>query len=81
VDALRKIGASVQPLHTIGQGCPDLAIGWRGQNLLWEIKDGLLVPSARKLTADEQKWHESWHGQVAVIESLDQALDLLLGPE
>jgi Holliday junction resolvase len=40
VTALRSLGCSVQPLHTIGSGCPDLLIGIDGQNLLIEVKDG-----------------------------------------
>ena len=27
VAALRGVGASVQPLHAVGQGCPDLLVG------------------------------------------------------
>jgi hypothetical protein len=80
VREIRKVGASVQPIHTVGKGCPDLLIGWRGQNILWEIKDGLLVPSARRLTDDETDWHKDWRGQVGVIESIEQALEALLGP-
>lgn len=30
VAALRGIGATVQPLHAVGQGCPDLLVGYRG---------------------------------------------------
>jgi hypothetical protein len=36
--ALRKTGASVQHLHTIGKGCPDLLVGYRGRNILIEVK-------------------------------------------
>jgi len=67
----------VQPLHTVGKGCPDLLCGVRGTNLLVEIKDGQKVPSARKLTPDEAAWHQSWRGQVAIIESVDDALALV----
>jgi len=68
---------SVQPLHTVGKGCPDLLCGVRGTNLLIEIKDGQKVPSARKLTPDEAAWHQSWRGQVAIVESVDDALRLV----
>lgn len=67
----------MQPLHTVGKGCPDLLCGVRGTNLLVEIKDGQKVPSARKLTPDEAAWHQSWRGQVAIIESVDDALALV----
>lgn len=74
VGALRKIGCSVQHLHTIGRGCPDILIGHIGQNYLAEIKDGSLAPSRRGLTKDEIDWQESWRGQVVIIESVDQAI-------
>jgi hypothetical protein len=77
VCALRAAGASVQPLHFVGSGCPDVLVGIRGKNLLMEIKDGAKVLSRRKLTADEIKWHAAWRGQKAVVESVEQALAVL----
>jgi len=74
VKALRKIGCSVQPLHEIGHGCPDLLIGYRGKNYTFEIKDGEKPPSKRKLTTDEQLWHYGWRGQIAIIYSVDEAI-------
>jgi hypothetical protein len=74
VAALRKIGASVQTLHSVGQGCPDILVGWRGMNTILEIKDGKKPPSARKLTEDQVIWHETWRGQVAVVETVEQAI-------
>lgn len=73
-EALRKIGASVQLLHSQGAGCPDLLVGWRGMNTLLEIKDGSKPPSARKLTEDQVKWHAEWRGQVTVVENIEQAI-------
>lgn len=75
--ALRQMGASVQHLHTVGAGCPDLLVGFRGVNLLVEVKDGEKVPSKRKLTPDEQEWHEQWRGQVSIVESVEDAVALL----
>lgn len=74
VRALRQVGASVLPMHTLGQGAPDIAVGWRGQNWFFEIKDGAKPPSARKLTPDEKAWHAAWQGSVVVVETVDQAL-------
>lgn len=74
VQALRQVGARVQLLHAVGRGCPDLLVGFRGLNVLLEVKDGSKPPSARKLTADEQAWHDDWPGQVAVVASADEAL-------
>jgi hypothetical protein len=77
VKALRGIGATIQHLHTVGQGCPDIAVGFRGVTYLIEIKDGEQPPSKRKLTPDEQKWHEAWRGHVGIAETVDDALRLI----
>ncbi len=73
VAALREIGASVQHLHAVGRGCPDLLVGWRGLNYLLEIKDGEQEPARRRLTKDEDRWHREWAGQVATVETVEQA--------
>lgn len=77
VDALRRAGASVQPLHSVGQGCPDLAVGFRGQTYLIETKDGSLPPSRRKLTPAQTEWHAAWRGHVAVAKNISEALDAI----
>lgn len=77
IDACRSVGASVQPLHFVGKGCPDLLVGYRGWNLLFEVKDGSKPPSRRKLTEDEEKWHAAWRGSKFIIESAEQALRIL----
>jgi hypothetical protein len=74
MDALRKAGMKPLSLANVGNGCPDLIIGFRGINLLFEVKDGSLVPSARALTADEDVFHRTWPGQVAIVESPEQAV-------
>ena len=77
VAALRGIGASVQPLHAVGQGCPDLLVGWRGINLLIEVKDWRASNTDRKLNPIQQEWHGGWKGQVAKVETVDAALAIL----
>lgn len=77
VKALRKSGATVQTLHTIGQGCPDLLVGFRQVNILLEVKDGLLVPSARKLTPDETRWIADWRAPVYIVNSAEEAVGIL----
>lgn len=75
LQALRDIGCSVQPLHMVGQGCPDAAVGYRGQTVWLEIKDGKKPPSARKLTPDQVKWIDQWKGgRVWVVHSVEQAI-------
>ncbi len=77
VEALRQAGCTVQSLATVGKGCPDLIVGRDGRNFLVEVKDGAKVPSARKLTDDEKRWHENWSGQVCIVENVDEALRLV----
>ena len=77
VAALRAVGATVQPLHSVGKGCPDLLVGYRGRNLLIEVKDGAKPPSARKLTPDQIEWHATWRGSVAQAKSIEEALALI----
>ena len=74
VRALRSAGATVQTLHTVGKGCPDLVVGFRGSNYLLEIKDFRKPPSGRRLTEDETRWHAIWNGQVTVVKDIDEAL-------
>jgi len=74
VAALRLVGCSVQHLHTVGKGCPDILVGYRGVNYALEVKDGSLPPSARKLTGPEADWHYTWRGQVAIVNNVREAL-------
>lgn len=74
VAALRAVGATVQSLATVGKGCPDLLVSYRGVNHLLEVKDGAKPPSRRQLTPDEARWHQQWRGPVAVVTSEAEAL-------
>jgi Holliday junction resolvase len=77
VDALRKSGCSVQHLHQIGHGCPDLLV-CRGNTLyLMELKDGSKPKSSQKLTADEIEWHRKWTGTVHIVHSAKEALSVV----
>lgn len=74
VDALRRVGCSVDPLHAVGGGTPDLLVGRAGVNYLLEVKDGSKPPSKQKLTPQQQEWHQGWRGQKAVVNCVDSAL-------
>lgn len=76
---LEQIGATVQSLASIGRGCPDLLVGYRGINFLLEIKDGKKSPSRRRLTGDQVDWHAAWRGRLYVVESAIQALEIVCG--
>ena len=78
VSALRAAGATVQSLSAVGQGCPDLLVGYQGANILMELKDGKKPPSERKLTSDQIVWHSEWKGVVFLVTSVDEALQLLM---
>lgn len=70
VAALRAAGATVQPLHQVGQGCPDLLVGYRGVNYLIECKG-----MSGRFTYFEYAWIRTWAGRdVCVAYSVDEAL-------
>ena len=77
VEALRAIGCTVQILAQVGNGCPDLLVGFSGINLLLEVKDGSKAPSARKLTADQVVWHGEWRGQVQIVYDAEHAFRIV----
>ena len=77
VHALRTAGATVQPLHTVGAGCPDLLVGFRGANFLIEVKDWKAAPSDRKLNPTQVAWHDGWKGSVAKVETAEAALAVI----
>ena len=77
VAALRGVGAAVQPLHTVGKGCPDLLVSHRMKTFLIEIKDGAKPPSARRLTQDQIEWHDAWRDTVHIVETVADALRVI----
>ena len=79
-DALRSVaGIVVQDLSGAGSGIPDLLVGCEGRNFLLEVKDPSKPPSRRRLTRAQESWHAGWTGQVAVVETPEQALRVVLG--
>lgn len=80
VKALRSVGALVQHLHGVGNGCPDLVVAYRKRTVWLEVKDGTKPPSARKLTPAEEAWHRVWTGAglaVYVVSSVEEALQAI----
>lgn len=67
-DALRDVGASVVSLAAIGRGVPDLLVGFRGVNYLFEIKT-----DKGKLTPDQTAFVAMYHGRVVIIRSIAEA--------
>jgi hypothetical protein len=75
IAALRRVGCTVLDMSRLGGGAPDIAIGYGGLTMLAEIKDGSKAPSARRLTEDEQKFHNTWTGGVRVIQCVEDAME------
>ena len=77
---LRAIGAEVEHLHELGDGCPDILVAWcrwgqESRNWLFEIK----MPG-EKLNKAQVKWHARWKeagGQVDVIRTTEEALAIM----
>jgi hypothetical protein len=78
IKALRQHGMKVQSLAQIGNGVPDLLVGFRGCNVLLEIKDGDKVPSKQILTDAERSWITTWSGQVSVVTNWEEAVNAVL---
>ena len=77
VAALRKVGCTVTCTHMVGKGFPDIVVGYQGENYLFEIKDCDKSKSRQKMTKKELEWHDSWHGQKAVISSFQDAVNII----
>ena len=69
VDALRRIGCSVQSLASVGDGCPDLLVGYGGRNVLLEVK----APKGRP-TSDQMTWGARWPGQLGIVRTVEEAI-------
>ena len=59
---LRAVGISVQSLGRVGEGCPDLLLGYKGRDFLCEIKT-----SKGKLKANQEEWIEKWGGEKVIV--------------
>ena len=65
---------TVQHLHVVGKGCPDLLCAVQGETFLIEVKDGAKPPSKQALTDDQIIWHKGWQAEVHVVNSVAGAL-------
>jgi hypothetical protein len=74
-------GCKAKDLGAVGDDIPDLLIGWKGENLLAEVKrepvKGEVFPSQVQLSDGQEVFHDEWPGQVCVIRNEDDLLDLL----
>lgn len=75
VKALRKCGIKVQLLNAVGNGCPDIAVHWRGVWTFLEIKNPSGPPSSRNLTPDQNAWsREHAESRHAVVTTAEEAI-------
>lgn len=72
VRVLRAAGCTVESLHRVGGGVPDLIVGRAGRNWLLEVK----VPG-RGLNDRQKEWHRQWAGQRAVVTTPEGALQVV----
>lgn len=75
--AFRTLGCYVRPVHTVGQGFPDLYVSVMGYAVLVEVKDGTKPPSAQSLTPDEIRFHSECTGPVCVVRCVDDVVSLV----
>lgn len=76
VSALRRTGARVLSLASVGLGCPDLLVYRESTDQLYmlELKDGDKAPSAGKnrLSSHQRQFHRDW--PVTIVCNVDEAL-------
>ena len=67
VSALRRVGAQVASLASIGRGMPDLLVAFRGKWHVAEVKSGKKFYKGHKeLSPQEEVWHETFGQQARV---------------
>jgi rhamnose utilization protein RhaD (predicted bifunctional aldolase and dehydrogenase) len=68
------LGASVLNLSRVGEGCPDILIGYKNNSVLCEIKRD----EKAKYTEPQIKFMQNWRGgPVSRIDSVDAAIRLI----
>lgn len=67
IEALLLAGATVRQLSAAG--VPDLLVGFRGTNILLEVKT-----ASGSLTEDQFEFFEDWNGQCEVVRTVEEAL-------
>jgi hypothetical protein len=68
------LGASVLNLSRVGEGCPDILVGYQKHSVLCEIKKD----SKASYTESQVKFMQEWRGgPVSRIDSVDAAIRLI----
>lgn len=81
IEDLRLIpDCSVLVLSAVGNGCPDILIGYRGANILVEIKNPETKRGEKPETIERQKqFKDGWNGQVLRAYSFLEIVGFLTG--
>jgi hypothetical protein len=82
IKALRQVGASVESLHRVGRGVPDLLVGrvmpcpccgaQYPRNMLIETK-----VENRTLNARQVAFHATWRGPICVVHTIEEAIKII----
>lgn len=72
VAALREAQRTVVLLHRVGQGVPDLLVGYQGKMVLLEVKAG----AKSKFTQQQLEFRDNWRGPaIRVVTTINEALE------
>ena len=78
VAALREIpGVTVRSLAAVGDGFPDISVGYRTVNYFFEIKNPSKPKRDRRLKPKQKKFREEWTGQVHIAETIKDIIDVI----
>jgi len=69
IAAIRKLGATAEPIHQLGDGRPDVLFGYRGRSGTLEVK----APGG-KLTEREKEWADEWRGEHHIVYTVNEAI-------
>jgi hypothetical protein len=78
VAEFRRLGCFVLSLAAVGHGCPDLLVAGRFGTVLCEVKDGAKSASRRRLTRDQEIFHEEYPRSIFIITGVGQVPDVIL---
>lgn len=82
VQELRQLGASVLETHALGDGAPDLIVGFRGVTALVELKNGAryhqTVTKMRQRLETQQAYLDAWRGGPAFVATSTEGILAIL---
>lgn len=76
VKALRDVGAKVQHLHAVGEGCPDLLVATGKRTFLLEVK----MPG-ENVNKQQAEFIQSWPGEIHIVRTIEEAVAAVVGAE